>query len=109
MEELKNKEGVNTGERKLSYEELESNFYQMAEKLNAVYKERQILINQLNSTNNTVTRLNFLFKVIEFGNKFSQEFVENCVNEIEEILTISQEDSEANTVDIKQGESTEKN
>lgn len=109
MEELKNKEGVNTGERKLSYEELESNFYQMAEKLNAVYKERQILINQLNSTNNTVTRLNFLFKVIEFGNKFSQEFVENCVNEIEEILTISQEDNEANTVDIKQGESTEKN
>ena len=64
MEELKNKEGVNTGERKLSYEELESNFYQMAEKLNTVYKERQILINQLNSTNNTVTRLNFLFKVI---------------------------------------------
>ena len=109
MEELKNKEGVNTEERKLSYEELESNFYQMAEKLNAVYKERQILINQLNSTNNTVTRLNFLFKVIEFGNKFSQEFVENCVNEIEEILTISQEDNEANTVDIKQGESTEKN
>lgn len=109
MEELKNKEEVNTGERKLSYEELESNFYQMAEKLNTVYKERQILINQLNSTNNTVTRLNFLFKVIEFGNKFSQEFVENCVNEIEEILTISQEDNEANTVDIKQEESTEKN
>lgn len=109
MEELKNKEEVNTGERKLSYEELESNFYQMAEKLNAVYKERQILINQLNSTNNTVTRLNFLFKVIEFGNKFSQEFVENCVNEIEEILTISQEDNEANTVGIKQEESTEKN
>ena len=109
MEELKGKDEVNTGERKLSYEELESNFYQMAEKLNAVYKERQILINQLNSTNNTVTRLNFLFKVIEFGNKFSQEFVENCVNEIEEILTISQEDTEANTVGIKQGESTEKN
>lgn len=109
MEELKNKEGVNTGERKLSYEELESNFYQMAEKLNAVYKERQILINQLNSTNNTVTRLNFLFKVIEFGNKFSQEFVENCVNEIEEILTISQEDNDANTVNINTGEGTEKN
>lgn len=109
MEELKNKEGVNTGERKLSYKELESNFYQMAEKLNAVYKERQILINQLNSTNNTVTRLNFLFKVIEFGNKFNQEFVKNCVNEIEEILTISQENSEANTVGIKQEESTEKN
>lgn len=109
MEELKDKDGVNTRERKLSYEELESNFYQMAEKLNAVYKERQILINQLNSTNNTVTRLNFLFKVIEFGNKFSQEFVENCVNEIEEILTISQEDNEANTVGIKQEENTEKN
>ena len=75
MEELKNKEGINTGERKLSYEELESNYYQIAAKLNPVYKERQILINQLNSTNNTVTRLNFLFKVIEFGNKFYQEFV----------------------------------
>lgn len=109
MEELKNKEEVNTGERKLSYEELESNFYQMAEKLNTVYKERQILINQLNSTNNTVTRLNFLFKVIEFGNKFNQEFVENCVNEIEEILTISQEDNDTNTVNINTGEGTEKN
>ena len=109
MEELKNKEGVNTGERKLSYEELESNFYQMAEKLNTVYKERQILINQLNSTNNTVTRLNFLFKVIEFGNKFNHEFVENCVNEIEEILTISQADNDTNTVNINTGEGTEKN
>ena len=84
MEELKNKEGVNTGERKLSYEELESNFYQMAEKLNTVYKERQILINQLNSTNNTVTRLNFLFKVIEFGNKFNQEFVEKISKKAKE-------------------------
>ena len=109
MEELKNKEGVNTGKRKLSYEELESNFYQMAEKLNTVYKERQILINQLNSTNNTVTRLNFLFKVIEFANKFNQEFVENCVNEIEEILTISQADNDTNTVNINTEEGTEKN
>lgn len=38
-------------------------------------------------------RLSFLFKVVENSVNFSDRFVENCVNEIEESLTIPKEEN----------------
>lgn len=38
-------------------------------------------------------RLSFLFKVVENSVNFSDGFVENCVNEIEESLTIPKEEN----------------
>lgn len=34
-------------------------------------------------------RLDYLFKVLEFGSKFSSDFVGNCASEIEEAMTIT--------------------
>lgn len=36
-------------------------------------------------------RLDYLFKVLEFGKDFSSDFVGNCASEIEEAMTIPQD------------------
>ena len=56
---------VNMGVKKPSYEDLEKAMYSLTEKLNKAYKDNQYLVNQLNNINNTFTRLNYLFKVLE--------------------------------------------
>ena len=88
MEEKKNKEVV-----KPTYEELQSSMYQMTEQLNKYYKENQYLIQQINNMNNTFTRLNYLFKVLENSQHFNSDFIISCVDEIESCMTITQEDN----------------
>ena len=88
MEEKKNKEVV-----KPTYEELQSSMYQMTEQLNKYYKENQYLIQQINSMNNTFTRLNYLFKVLENSQHFNSDFIISCVDEIESCMTVTQEDN----------------
>lgn len=39
-------------------------------------------------------RLDYLFKVLEFSNKFSSDFIVNCVSEIEEAMAIPQDKTE---------------
>lgn len=78
MEENKEKEV-----KKPSYEELEQIAIQLDKEVNAMYKNLQDA-----NMKNAITRLSFLFKVIEFESSFSSEFVENCAKEIEESLTI---------------------
>lgn len=39
-------------------------------------------------------RLDFLFKVLQYSNNFSSDFVVSCVSEIEEALTIPQSQEE---------------
>ena len=40
-------------------------------------------------------RLDYLFKVTENGHMFKQDFLEKCINEIEDIMTVPEEtDSE---------------
>ena len=88
MEEKKDKEVV-----KPTYEELQSSMYQMTEQLNKYYKENQYLIQQINSMNNTFTRLNYLFKVLENSQHFNSDFIISCVDEIESCMTVTQEDN----------------
>ena len=95
MEEKKNKEVV-----KPTYEELQSSMYQMTEQLNKYYKENQYLIQQINNMNNTFTRLNYLFKVLENSQHFNSDFIISCVDEIESCMTIIQEgDSDSDKED----------
>ena len=88
MEEKKNKEVV-----KPTYEELQSSMYQMTEQLNKYYKENQYLIQQINNMNNTFTRLNYLFKVLENSQHFNSDFIISCVDEIESCMTVTQDDN----------------
>ena len=97
MEEKKNKEVV-----KPTYEELQSSMYQMTEQLNKYYKENQYLIQQINSMNNTFTRLNYLFKVLENSQHFNSDFIISCVDEIESCMTITQEDNSDSDKEDKQ-------
>ena len=97
MEEKKNKEVV-----KPTYEELQSSMYQMTEQLNKYYKENQYLIQQINNMNNTFTRLNYLFKVLENSQHFNSDFIISCVDEIETCRTIPEENTQDNTQDNTQ-------
>ena len=61
------------------------------EKLNKAYKDNQYLVNQLNGINNTFTRLNYLFKVLENSQHFNSDFIIKCADEIENTITVPEE------------------
>lgn len=98
--------------KKPTYEELEAAMYNLTEKLNKAYKNNQYLVNQINGINNTFTRLNYLFKVLENPHYFKESFITECAEEIENTITIpdTPDDSNTeNTENIKDTENTEKN
>ena len=86
MEEKKEIE--NNKEKKLSYSELENVAHQLSEQNRQLY-------NQLQKSNltNMFKRLDYLFKVIENGKVFKQEFLEKCITEIEELMTVPEEEN----------------
>lgn len=71
---------------KMSYEELEQVASQLSQQSQQLYARLQ----QAEMTN-LFKRLDLLFKVVENNHAFSEEFVTNCVKEIEEIMTIPDE------------------
>lgn len=81
MEEIKNVEN------KLSYEELER-------AANELMMQNQQLYNELQKLNmvNAFKRLDYLFKVIEFNTVFDTKFVDNCRDEIMDIIVIKDTD-----------------
>lgn len=88
MEETKKQQGVATP-KKLSYEELENVAKQLSEQNRIMYRRIQEL-----ETNEIFTRLGFLFKVVEFANRFNSEFLNKCTQEIEQLITIPEEKSQ---------------
>lgn len=84
--------------QKMSYEQLEQIAHQLSE------QARQ-LCGQLQKANlsNMFKRLDYLFKVVENGHMFKQDFLEKCINEIEDIMTVPEEtdSEEEETPDIK--------
>ena len=66
---------------KPSYEQLEAA---------AIQLQRRALVaeEKLRTLDAVTMRLNWLFKVVDNEAAFSQEFVEKCVKEIEDLLTI---------------------
>ena len=98
--------------KKPTYEELEAAMYNLTEKLNKAYKDNQYLVNQINGINNTFTRLNYLFKVLENSHYFKESFITECAEEIENTITTPDtpdDDNTKNTDNIKDTEDTEKN
>lgn len=81
MEEIKNVEN------KLSYEELERAANELMMQNQQLYSELQ----KLNMVN-AFKRLDYLFKVIEFNTVFDTKFVDNCRDEIMDIIVIKDTD-----------------
>lgn len=78
---LKNKEGENP--KKMSYEQLEQVAHQLSEQTRQLYNQLQ----QSNMTN-MFKRLDYLFKVLENGSRFDKDFLDKCISEIKDIMTV---------------------
>ena len=85
---------------KLSYEQLENVAHQLSEQTKQLYMKLQAA-----NMDNMFKRLDYLFKVVESGHMFKQDFLEKCIAEIEELMTVPEEAEEDNkeeeTPDIK--------
>lgn len=85
----KNVESEST--KKLSYEELEKVAHQLSEQSKQLYMKLQA-----SNMTNMFKRLDYLFKVVENGHVFKQDFFEKCIAEIEELMTVPKEVEEDN-------------
>ena len=84
---------------KMSYEQLEQVAHQLSEQARQLYSQLQ----KSNMTN-MFKRLDYLFKVVENGHMFKQYFLEKCIAEIEELMTVpevEEENKEEETPDTK--------
>ena len=81
---------------KMSYEQLENVAHQLSEQAKQLYMKLQAA-----NMSNMFKRLDYLFKVVENGHMFKQDFLEKCIAEIEEIMTVPEEVEEEETPDIK--------
>lgn len=84
--------------QKMSYEQLEQIAHQLSEQARQLYGQLQ-----KSNLSNMFKRLDYLFKVVENGHMFKQDFLDRCVKEIEDIMTVPEEpeNSEEETPDIK--------
>ena len=76
---------------KLSYEQLENVAHQLSEQAKQLYMKLQAA-----NMSNMFKRLDYLFKVVENGHIFKQDFLEKCIAEIEELMTVPEEIDEDN-------------
>ena len=74
---------------KMSYEQLEQVAHQLSEQARQLYSQLQ----KSNMTN-MFKRLDYLFKVVENGHMFKQDFLEKCIAEIEELMTVPEVEEE---------------
>lgn len=82
----------NTKKQKLSYEELEQVASQLSQQSQQLYQRLQQV-----EMSNLYKRLDYLFKVVENAPVFNEVFLSACIKEIEDIMTISEEDTVTNT------------
>lgn len=77
---------------KMSYEQLENVAHQLSEQAKQLYMKLQAA-----NMSNIFKRLDYLFKVLENEHMFRQDFVDKCVSEIEELMSVPEETEEAET------------
>lgn len=75
---------------KMSYEQLEQVAHQLSEQTRQMYSQLQ-----KSNLNNMFKRLDYLFKVVENGHLFDQEFTNKCIDEIESIMAIPEESNDS--------------
>ena len=79
---------------KISYEQLEGVAHQLSEQNRQLFAKLQ----ELNMTN-MFKRLDYLFKVIENGHMFKQYFLEKCIEEVESLMTVPEQEEKIDTED----------
>lgn len=79
---------------KISYEQLEGIAHQLSEQNRQLFVKLQ----ELNMTN-VFKRLDYLFKVIENGHMFEQDFLEKCIAEVESLMTVPEQEDKPETED----------
>lgn len=79
----------NQKEQKLSYSQLENIAHQLSEQVRQLHRKLQE-----SNFNNTFKRLDYLFKVVENEIHFPEEFRDTCINEIQELMTIPEDNKE---------------
>lgn len=80
--------------KKISYEDLQKaagQLYQQNQQLIARCKQYE---EQMQRLNNVEVRLHYLFEVLDKGSYFDNDFIDICVNEVKEIMTIKEEPEE---------------
>lgn len=82
MEETKVKNG-NEAAEKMSYEQLEYVAHQLSEQNKQLYMKLQEV-----SNTNVFKRLDYLFKVVENSTNFDSSFLNKCISEVVDIMTI---------------------
>lgn len=92
MEEQKTKtlnmKGEETQEKKFTYEQLNDACNQLLQQnRELVMRNRELEQFVMNK------RLDYLFKVLEFSKEFSSDFIGNCASEIQEAMTLPQEET----------------
>lgn len=82
--------------KKLSYEELENAAKQISAQLDSMARENAQLRELIKKEQfgNMLAELEFRFKVLNYSNLFSEEFVRNCVAIIEDVLTPPKENED---------------
>lgn len=88
MEIVKNENDKSLKKEKMSYEELENIAHQLSE-------QSRVLMQKLQEANmgNMFKRLDYLFKIIEFEHRFDDNFINKCVKEIQDMISIPEEES----------------
>lgn len=79
-------------QEKVSYEQLENIAHQLSEQNRQMYARMQEM-----DMANMFKRLDYLFKVVENGTMFDSDFVNKCVDEIENVMMPKEEPSEEDT------------
>lgn len=77
---------------KMSYEQLENVAHQLSEQNRQLFAKLQ----ELNMAN-VFKRLDYLFKVVENGHMFKQDFLEKCIAEIESLMTVPEQEEKPET------------
>lgn len=78
-------------QKKLTYEQLNDACNQLwQQNRQLVQKNKELEMFAMNK------RLDYLFKVLEHSKEFSSDFIINCVNEVEEAMTIPQNTEDTN-------------
>lgn len=79
---------------KMSYEQLEGVAHQLSEQNRQLFAKLQ----ELNMAN-VFKRLDYLFKVIENGHMFKQDFLEKSIAEVESLMTVPEQEEKLETED----------
>lgn len=82
---------------KLPYDQLENIAKQLYEQLAKAEQEMKRL-----NQSNLITRVNILFRVVENSDKFNSQFVQDCVDELESLIHLPDEEP-SSTEEKKEG------